>query len=877
MKKPLLFLFCLIVVYPCLTFSQNSNEPSENVTLILDYLKERKSNLSFQDKDIEQLIVTNEYFSKSTGLEHVYVNQTFEGVKIFNAISSVTIKDGGVVYFSNRFLSNIEAKVNSFSPTQSPVLAIQTLVRHFELGNVQDLIQIERDQNVYKFSDGGISQREIPIELVYVKVDESLKLAWSLIIYNKDNSHWWSARIDALSNEIIEVNDLILSCAFEKDHSETDHGTKQLDFISATSASKSMLVDGASYNVYALPTESPNHGDRQIVTNPASVMASPFGWHDVDGVSGADFTITRGNNVWAKEDFDGSNSNAGLTAEGTSSLNFNFSLDFNSSPLAYQEAAITNLFYLNNMMHDIWYSHGFDESAGNFQANNYGNLGVDDDFVFADAQDGSRFNNANFGTPPDGFNPRMQMFLWSPPGGQTSDLAIIQNGSLAGDYIVVGANFGASLTETPITSNLVAAIDTTIDFLDICEPITNAAQLTGNIAILRRGDCQFGGKVLAVENAGAVAAIIVNSLDEPPFEMDGGAVGDAVTIPSVMIGQSAGEALITALANGESIITTLLGPDITDFIDGDFDNVIIAHEYGHGISSRITGGPFTTDCLFNAEQMGEGWSDWFGLMVTMKATDTAADARGVGTFARSQPITGVGIRPRRYSPDFAINELTYGISNNTNLSQPHGIGSLWATMLWDLTWVYIDKYGFDSDLYNGDGGNNKIMKLVIEGLKLQPCSPGFVDGRDAILAADMLTTGGADQCIIWQVFAARGLGFNANQGDSNSRIDQIENFSMPSIDDPSLANCSSLSIDEFSQDSLSIYPNPTQTELSISTSKNLGNVAITLVDINGRVVLKVRKELFNTISINTSQLQSGLYILNIKGDNFNYNQKIIKN
>ena len=142
MKKPLLFLFCLIVLYPCLTFSQNSNEPAGNVTLILDYLKERKSDLSFQDKDIEQLIVTNEYFSKSTGLEHVYVNQTFEGIKIFNAISSVTIKDDGVVYFSNRFLNNIETKVNAFSPTKSPVSAIQTLASHFQLGNLQSLVQI---------------------------------------------------------------------------------------------------------------------------------------------------------------------------------------------------------------------------------------------------------------------------------------------------------------------------------------------------------------------------------------------------------------------------------------------------------------------------------------------------------------------------------------------------------------------------------------------------------------------------------------------------------------------------------------------------------------------------------------------------------------
>ncbi len=76
-------------------------------------------------------------------------------------------------------------------------------------------------------------------------------------------------------------------------------------------------------------------------------------------------------------------------------------------------------------------------------------------------------------------------------------------------------------------------------------------------------------------------------------------------------------------------------------------------------------------------------------------------------------------------------------------------------MLWDLSWAYIDKYGFDPDLYYGTGGNNKVMQLVIDGLKLQPCSPGFVDGRDAILAADTALTGGEDQCLIWEVFAQK--------------------------------------------------------------------------------------------------------------------------
>jgi len=168
------------------------------------------------------------------------------------------------------------------------------------------------------------------------------------------------------------------------------------------------------------------------------------------------------------------------------------------------------------------------------------------------------------------------------------------------------------------------------------------------------------------------------------------------------------------------------------------------------------------------------------------------------------------------------------------------------------------------------------MKLVIDGLKLQPCSPGFIDGRDALLAADMATTGGENQCMIWEVFAARGLGFNAQQGNTDSRTDQIEDFTVPPSNTPTLANCSSLSTDKFSEDDVKIFPNPTQTQLSISTSKNLGNVTITLLDTNGRVVFVLQKELFNTITLNTSQLQTGLYILNIKNSNFSHNTKVIK-
>ena len=52
-----------------------------------------------------------------------------------------------------------------------------------------------------------------------------------------------------------------------------------------------------AYNVFAIPKENPDDGPRTLEVDPAVAPASPFGWHDTNGIAGAEFTITRGNNV----------------------------------------------------------------------------------------------------------------------------------------------------------------------------------------------------------------------------------------------------------------------------------------------------------------------------------------------------------------------------------------------------------------------------------------------------------------------------------------------------------------------------------------------------------------------------------------------------
>src|SRR5262249_41124819 len=102
---------------------------------------------------------------------------------------------------------------------------------------------------------------------------------------------------------------------------------------------------------------------------------------------------------------------------------------------------------------------------------------------------------------------------------------------------------------------------------------------------------------------------------------------------------------------------------------------------------------------------------------------------------------------------------------------------------WEVYWNLVNDHGFNSNLYGAasSGGNNLALQLVLDGMKLQPCSPGFVDARNAILLADQNDTGGANQCSIWRAFAKRVLGYSANQASSFSTSDGTQAFDVPSL------------------------------------------------------------------------------------------------
>ncbi|MEM1216991.1 MAG: M36 family metallopeptidase, partial [Bacteroidota bacterium] len=308
----------------------------------------------------------------------------------------------------------------------------------------------------------------------------------------------------------------------------------------------------------------------------------------------------------------------------------------------------------------------------------------------------------------------------------------------------------------------------------LCESVVNTDEVAGKIALVNRGTCFFEEKTHNAEAAGAIAVIICN-YDDNAIGMLGTAEEDP-TIPAISLSSSDCARLRMALANGETVTASIGIPEDSGplTVSSGFDNGIIAHEYGHGISNRLTGGPTADGCLFNDEQMGEGWSDLFTIMLTHRPDDSAETPRGIGTYADRQAADGRGIRRRPYTSDLDVND--HDLDDIIGTTAPHPLGEVWATAVWDLYWRMIDLYGYDPDLINGTGGNNKTIQLMMDGMKFQSCNPGFEDARDALFTADAINYDGIHECLIWEVFARRGIGYSMDQGSRFDRNDNVKAF-----------------------------------------------------------------------------------------------------
>ncbi len=829
-------------------------------------------------------------YRDGSGITHAYVLQTIQGVPVMNGVMGLHFNQtGDLLYSTNRAVAHASDRViGSFNALNKEALGARAINQENELAR----------QVISDGSDGSSIFPSSGIQWIQMSTGTQFEegkfytqtVAWPnekgdliasqyFVFYNAATSDWVNLWLDE-TGKVLQRHSWTVHCT-PKALSVSDKHRSDQSSLSALEASRPLIGkthtqnlllsgskplqrrgDGATYKSFSFPTESPLYGSPTTLTSPADAQASPYGWHDVDGKTGAEYTITRGNNVYAAEDVAAKNT-PGKSPDGGASLSFNPAYDpAEPNPVNYQDFAIANLFVVNNLMHDISQHYGFDEPSGNFQKTNYDGLGAGNDAVSADAQDGSGTNNANFATPPDGSAPRMQMYIWDGVGAK-ANLVVDGKGIKYGVGITDG-NWGKKITAVPTKGKLVLVKDNTSPVTNkCCTGLTNSAELKGNFAGIVRGGCTFVQKVYRAQSNGATAAILLDtSTADAVITMatDNTSQASKVTIPVIFVRFSNANELRKFLADSSLNITFYDSSAYAKKTDSDLDLGVMGHEYTHGISTRLTCGPSNSNGLSNAEQMGEGWSDFIGLAFTAKKGDVGSKPRGVGNWLFGQDQTGDGIRTYPYTTNMSLNPHTYGnlAKAATGIqTEVHYTGEIWCTMLWDMYWGFVDKYGFDADLYNGTGGNNRAVQVVIDAMKLQPCGPGFVDARDAILAADSIRYGGANKKIIWDAFARRGLGYSAAQGSANNCADGEEAFDLP----PTPAS----KVNQMEQSWLKVHPNPATEVFIIEPNSVLKIESAIVYDLKGSAHSVPTSALNGGgLALNVSGLTSGIYWVQVK-------------
>ncbi len=788
--KILVFSFLVAIIFSSQLHAQNvAATKTAN-----DFVSQNAVKIGFSSKDLKNYRVSDTYIDKLSGATIVYLQQTFKGIDVFNSIQTAAFKNGKLISIAGKRIADMENLVNSkdglasFTAAQS----VKAAAEHLKI-TAPSLPVALKQMNAFKeveFSDLGISSSNIKSKLIWIQDDVTgaFSLNWQVQLQPKGFSDLWLVNVDALKGGVVSKINLNIVCDWSKPYRPGALRSEVEAPAALDDAETAASITSAKYRVIRFPAESPIHpgGTYAVASNPWELAgltnnATTLKWNDNGTVT---YDSTRGNNVLAQEDVNGNNGFGKGVKSKTAIPNLSFldKPDYTKDPgiTKNKNFAITNLFYWNNIVHDISYQYGFDEVSGNFQSNNLSRGGAGNDYVLADAQDGSGTNNANFSTPNDGSSPRMQMFIFD----AVPNFTVNQPTSFSGLKSAVESAFSTSnklSAKGPITNDVILFNDDASGTTHgACAAAFNASSLVGKIALIDRGTCNFTVKVKNAQLAGAIAAIVVDNVPgEYPVAMGG--TDNTITIPAVMVSYETGDTIKQKRAANITVnVTMKTGVKI----DGDLDNGVIAHEYTHGISNRLTGGPSNTSCLINAEQMGEGWSDYLALMVTKKwSTATVNDGLNktpIGTYVVGQTPSGSGIRTYPYSTDIAVNPWTYA-SLATSGGEVHVIGEIWCAALWEMTWQIIQTAGINTNIYDAasSGGNNIALKLVLEGMKLQPCKPGFLDGRNGILKADTIIYGGANSAAIWKAFAKRGMGIFASQGSSNSYTDGVADFTEP--------------------------------------------------------------------------------------------------
>ena len=345
------------------------------------FLREHAALFGHGPDALDRARVKRDSTARHNGVRTVVWEQQLDGIPVFDGLFIAhTTRNGELDSLSSQFVRDPDGAAARGMPDWATKKA--------KLPISQEMAQTIAARNL-----GGES-RALSAKLLWLPMSaEAMRLAWEVHVKAQPGGDLYRLLIDA------ETGDIVIRHA------------------------RTFYLSDVTYNVFArgspapmspalpspLTNQAPFLSQTRVTIAALSTNASPIGW-----ISDAD-SETRGNNVDAHLDRNADDEPDLPRPQAGPGRVFDFPADLTRSPKTYGEAAVVNLFYWCNWMHDRLYEFGFDEGAGNYQKDNFGRGGEDNDAVIANAQDGADVNNARFFPAPDGIAGRIEMFIFDGP------------------------------------------------------------------------------------------------------------------------------------------------------------------------------------------------------------------------------------------------------------------------------------------------------------------------------------------------------------------------------------------------------------------------------------------------------------------------------
>lgn len=409
--------------------------------ILRSFLRDNSNLIGVAPSQINQLKVSADYANPDGNLAFVHLEQFANSIPVFRGeIKAGFTRTGEIIRIINNLapgLSYDSLSTNFYDPLD----AVKAAAKHINLDpDKLDLTRNEQFSNDSKVTFGKGDSATTAEKMYFPTEPGVARTAWRVLIWQPVNAFY--VIVDAETGTLLWRKNI------------TEDQTQPATY--SVYRNPNAMIDVADNPFPFTPGPVSPNGQQGAAINRTAVTRigneGVYAFNNLGWIADGE-TKTDGNAIQAGLDRDGID---GVDPNGEAfSLSRNFTYSYNplnpntnagDEPLpptqtypgsAFQQGAITQLFYISNWYHDELYRLGFNEQARNFQHDNFGRGGIGNDRIRGEGQDSSGFNNANFSTPADGGRGRMQMYLWT---GPNPDI----DGNLDADVVIHELTHGTS-------------------------------------------------------------------------------------------------------------------------------------------------------------------------------------------------------------------------------------------------------------------------------------------------------------------------------------------------------------------------------------------------------------------------------------------------